>query len=183
MTPPRAPALIGTLLLLVTPVVATAQDDASAPRFPPRIGYVNDLAGVVDPESRNAMEDIASEVRIKSKGDIVVATLPSLDGQPPDSVAALLTRYWNVGYRGMEGDPANDTGVLILLSIEEREFSIQVQDGARAFFPEAAIRDLVTSKAVQPFRAGDYGLGLLETVRGVAQVFAQRFQFRLESGP
>jgi len=142
-----------------------------------------DMANVVSTEARNTIEDIASEVRRKSKGDIVVVTMQSLGGATPDSVAAVLTQFWDVGYRGMPDDPANDTGVLVLLSLDEREFSIQVQDGMRAFFPEAAIRDLVTSKVVEPFRAGDYSTGLVETVRGVAQVFAQRFQFALESGP
>lgn len=147
----------------------------------PRAGYVNDLAGVIDLDSRNTMEDLASEVRRKSKGDIVVVTLPTLGGRTPEALAAELTARWDVGYRGVEGDPANDTGVLVILAVEDREFSIQVQDGMRAFFPDAAIRELVTTKAIEPFRAGEYGVGLAETVRGLAQVFAQRFQFELES--
>ena len=60
--------------------------------------------------------------------------------------------------------------------------SVQTQAGTKAFLPEAAIRELVTQKVITPFRAGDYGTGLLETVRGLAQVYAQRFDFVLESG-
>lgn len=163
------------------PGSSSGQDGQGATSFPPRVGYVNDLAGVVDVTSRNAMEDIASEVRRKSKGEIVVVTLPSLEGRSVEEIAGELTGLWNVGYRGAADDPANDTGVLILLSLEEREFSIQVQEGVESFFPNAAIRDLVTSKVVTPFRDGDYGTGLLEAVRGIGQVFAQRFQFVLES--
>jgi uncharacterized protein len=169
-------------MALFAPAVASGQDTQPESSYPPRVGYVNDLAGVVDQDSRNAMEDIASEVRRKSKGDIVVVTLPRLEGKPLEEIADELTKLWNVGYRGAPDDPANDTGVLIMLSLEEREFSIQVQEGVEAFFPSAAIRDLVTSKVVGPFRAGEYGPGLLEAVRGIGQVFAQRFQFVLENG-
>lgn len=182
----REAGRIAMSVLLATafwaPAVATGQEAGQESSYPPRIGYVNDLAGVVDQDSRNAMEDIASEVRRKSKGDIVVVTLPRLDGRPVEEIASELTELWNVGYRGAPDDPANDTGVLVLLSLEEREFSIQVQEGVEAFFPNAAIRDLVTSKVVGPFRAGEYGPGLLEAVRGIGQVFAQRFEFVLESG-
>ncbi len=181
----RAQAVATCLCLAAAfgwPAVLLGQDAAEQSDFPPRIGYVNDLAGVVDAESRNTMEDIASEVRRKSKGDIVVVTLPTLEGRALEEIAGELTELWNVGYRGAPDDPANDTGVLVVLSLEEREFSIQVQEGVEAFFPSAAIRDLVTSKVVGPFRAGDYGAGLLEAVRGIGQVFAQRFQFVLESG-
>ena len=162
----------------------TAQEEADAPAvdFGPRTGYVQDLAGVVDADSRNAIEDMASEVRRKSKGDIVVVTLPSLGGRTPEDLAAELTELWNVGFRGAADDPATDTGVLVLLSLQERDFSVQVQDGVEKFFPNAAIRDVVMSRVIEPFRAGDYGLGLTEAVRGIANVFAQHFQFELESG-
>jgi uncharacterized protein len=179
----HATAICLALVVVVGwPVTARGQDAQGEPSFPPRVGYVNDLAGVVDPDSRNTMEDIASEVRRKSRGDIVVVTLPTLEGRSLEDIAGELTELWDVGYRGAPDDPANDTGVLIVLSLEEREFSIQVQEGVEAFFPNAAIRDLVTSKVVTPFRAGEYGTGLLEAVRGIGQVFAQRFQFVLESG-
>jgi hypothetical protein len=128
-------------MALFAPAVASGQDTQPESSYPHRVGYVNDLAGVVDQESRNAMEDIASEVRRKSKGDIVVVTLPRLEGKPLEEIADELTKLWNVGYRGAPDDPANDTGVLIMLSLEEREFSIQVQEGVEAFFPSAAIRD------------------------------------------
>ena len=176
-------AVLGLCPLLASTTIDAQERSAKPIDFGPRLGYVNDLAGVVDADSRNTMEDLASEVRRKSKGEIVVITLPSLRGNTPDAVAAELSELWNVGYEGMADDPANKTGVLVILSIEDREFSIQVQDGVKEFFPDAAIRHLVTTKAIKPFRAGDYGTGLLETVRGLAQVFAQRFRFRLESGP
>ncbi len=178
----------GTAALLLVPLLApapaTAQDSATLPPLDlgPRVGYVHDKAGVVDVESRNLMEDLASEVRRKCNGDIVVVTLPSLEGRSPEELASDLARLWDVGYRGATDDPATDTGVLVILAVEDREFSIQVQDGVRVFFPDAAIRELVTTKAIEPFRAGEFGVGLAETVRGLAQVFAQRFEFRLESG-
>lgn len=173
----------GMLVLGLNPLAGNAQEAFEAPplRFPPRAGYVNDLARVVDADSRNTMEDLASEVRRKSKGDIVVVTLPSLEGRTPEEIAGVLIENWNIGYRGLPDDPANGTGVLVLLSIEDREFSIQVQDGAKAFFPEAAIRYLVTTKAVEPFRAGNYGEGLAASVRGLAEVFAQHYGFELEN--
>lgn len=178
------PATMATCLVaLLLPATLAAQQAGGVPTpdYGPRTGYVNDRAGVVDPDSRNRMEDLASEVRRKSNGDIVVITLNNLNGVSPEEIAADLSELWNVGYRGAPDDSANDTGVLVILSIEDREFSIQVQEGARAFFPEAAIRTLVTNKAIEPFRAGNYGLGLAETVRGIAQAFAQHFAFELES--
>lgn len=182
--------ILSAALLLLTsgpglaPEVLSAQDapEAGGIEVGPRIGYVHDYAEVIDPDSRNLMEDLSSEVRRKCKGDIVIVTLPSLHGRTPEDVASELTALWDVGYQGASDDPATDTGVLVILSIQDREFSIQVQEGVEAFFPDAAIRELVTTKAIEPFRAGEYGVGLAETVRGLAQVFAQRFQFQLETG-
>ncbi|MFQ6045868.1 MAG: TPM domain-containing protein, partial [Gemmatimonadales bacterium] len=89
-------------------------------QIPAPVGYVNDFAGIIDPTSRQAMLAVIDEVRLKSRGEIVVVTLSDLEGRPPAEVARDIGREWRIGARGGPGDPARNTGTLLLLKPGER---------------------------------------------------------------
>ena len=61
------------------------------------------------------MQRVIDDVRAKSGGEIVVVTLPDLGGRPIEEVSLAIGRQWKVGQNGKPGDPARNTGVIILL--------------------------------------------------------------------
>ena len=102
---------LGIVLLCACAASAQAQL-----RLPAPIGYVNDFANVLTPEQKQEIEQIAAEVRQKSGGEIVVVTLPSLEGRSRDEVALQIGREWAIGRKGGPTDRNRNTGVVVLVS-------------------------------------------------------------------
>src|SRR5205814_9586594 len=83
--------------------------------LPPPRGYVNDFAGVLDPQAVSRMEAVIGEVRAQSRGEIAVVTLPDLGDRAASDVARQNGRQSGVGANGPAGHPAQHLGVVVLL--------------------------------------------------------------------
>jgi uncharacterized protein len=194
----RAPAVSGArtssspllvtrraLALLISVVVATAAQ-AQGLQIPAPQGYVNDFAHVIPAANANTINAIINDVRAKSGGEIVVVTLPDLHGRPIEEVGLKIGRDWKVGKNAKPGDPARNTGVIILVVPKETSSDgsghvrIEVGFGAEGFITDATTGQF-RDEAIPHFRQGDYGGGIeLMTLR-VAQRFAGEFNFALDS--
>ena len=98
--PRRAAALLLAAAALALPRTLGAQIDLPAPR-----GYVNDFANVIGPAYQDSLQAVIDDVRGKSGGEIVVVTLPSLQGRDRDEVALQIGREWGVGKKGGRPTP------------------------------------------------------------------------------
>src|SRR5262249_24505618 len=132
------------------------------------------------------VQAIVDDVRAKSGGEIVIVTLPDLGGRPIEEVSLRLGREWKVGKKGQPGDPARNTGVIILLVPQESSADgrgharIEVGMGAEGFLTDGdagQIRDA----AIPYFIRHDYGGGIVLMTTMVAQRFAGEFHFTLDS--
>ena len=160
-------------------------------QIPSPVGYVNDFAGIIDPSVERQMLAVIDEVRQKSRGEIVVVTLPDLGGRDRADVARDIGRQWRVGAMGGAGDAARNAGTVLLLKPGARpgdgqaEIFIATGSGSEGFLTDAAtgrISDAVGEEAVS---AGRYDAGLLRGVQLLAQSYAREFAFDLsgESAP
>src|SRR5216117_4137580 len=61
------------------------------------------------------MEAVIAEVRVKTRGEIAVVTLPDIADRPAADVALQIGREWGVGAKAEAGDPAKNLGVVVLL--------------------------------------------------------------------
>lgn len=165
--------------LLALGVLCASAPAAAQPRFPAPVGYVNDFAEVIAPEYEQRIQRVVDEVRSKSGGEIVVATLPSLQGRPRDEVALELLREWGIGASTEAGDPRNNTGALILVVPSERVWKIELGYGTNAFVTAAEAGRIGRDYMVPAFQAGDYGAGILGGVTALAGEYAEQFDFEL----
>ncbi|MDQ6635195.1 MAG: TPM domain-containing protein, partial [Gemmatimonadota bacterium] len=155
-------------------------------QIPAPTGYVNDFAGVIPAESQARIARVIEDVRAKSGGEIVVVTLPDIGDRAASDVGLEIGRQWKVGRNGRPGDPARNTGVIILLTPKDPtsgkagHFAIATGYGAEGFITDGdagAIRD-----EARPFLARqDYGSGLEVAALRVAQRYAQEYHFALDT--
>lgn len=155
---------------------------------PAPVGYVNDFAHVLAPESVTHMEDVIAEVRQKTGGEIAVVTWPDLGGREASDVALKIGRDWGVGAKGEAGDPQKNLGIVMLLvpRHEHRagtgDLFISTGRGAEGFLPDARVGRI--RDAMGPFLAReDYGAGLSTGVDLIAQAFAAQFGVTLTGVP
>jgi uncharacterized protein len=156
----------------------TAGADSLVPAQP--VGYVNDFASVVDPESASQMSDLIERLRGATGAEIAVVTLASIGDQDPAQVALAIGRRWKVGAKAEIGDPRRNAGLVILL-VPKREndpnsgqIRIEVGQGLEGIVTDAAAGQ-VRDQMRPDLSAGQYGPGLLLGVRSLASLIAKGY--------
>jgi uncharacterized protein len=132
-------------------------------RFPELTGPVVDAAGILAPEERVPIERLATSVE-RSIAQIVVVTLPSLQGQEIEEFVVALGRHWGIG-----GKDTNN-GVLIVVAPNEKQMRIEVGYGLEGTLTDILAHRIVQEKILPPFKQGNYAAGLLAGTREVVGI-------------
>lgn len=173
--------------LLQSPVVALLLQLAlRGLTIPAPVGVVNDFAHVIPAADAAKIEQIASDVRNKSRGEIAVVTLPDIGDNAPADVALEIGRQWKVGKIGNPGDPTRNAGAVILLVPKETSSDhrghcfVATGNGAEGFITDADAGEIC--RAATPFfMQKDYGRGLTLVTLLTAQKFASEFHFSIDT--
>lgn len=92
--------------------------------------YVYDGAQVLSQETEQYILSTNRELESKTGAQIVVVTIPSLEGQGLEEYATDLFRQWGIG------DAEKDNGVLLLCAVEDRQFRVEVGYGLEGDLPD-----------------------------------------------
>lgn len=157
-----APALL-VLPALFADSSSRAEDPAKLQK--PTSAYVSDFAGVIDPASKQAIEDLATQVYTKAHATIIVVTVNSLDGQDIETWTTALEDNWKVGPKG------SDKGVVLVFAIQDHKRRIEVGYGLEGILPDAKVGDIGRSMVPQ-LKAGQYGPAILDGVTQIGNVIA-----------
>lgn len=113
---------IGCFVLLACPVsaVVAPNDDF----------YVYDGASVLSEETEQYILTHSVELERKTGAQIVVVTIPSLEGRALEEYATDLFRQWGIG------DAEKDNGLLLLCSVGDRQFRVEVGYGLEGDLPD-----------------------------------------------
>lgn len=153
------PFLLWLLALLA--LTASAAQAALPPRPP---GPIADIAAII-PEGEEAALDNKLKAYNKATGRaIIVATVPSLDGQVVERYAQDLARAWEIG--GEE----SEEGVLVLVAPTERKIRIHAAVGAQGRLTDGLASRIIRETMTPRFKQDDYGGGISA---GVDQIIAQ----------
>jgi uncharacterized protein len=128
-------------------------------------GYVTDLAGVVEPDTKAKLEALCTEVEQKTGAQIAVVTVNSLEGRTREDYAADLYKHLGVGSK------KNNEGVLLLVAPKERQYKIEVGYGLEPIINDARAGD-VGRAMVPSLRDRDYSAAILTGTTQIAQLIA-----------
>src|SRR5271163_3842717 len=133
----------------------------AAPNFPPLTGRVVDQANILSPVTKADLERKLADLEQKSRIQLVVATVPSLDGEEIEPYANELFRAWKLG------EAKDNSGALLLVAPKERRVRIEVGYGLEGTLTDA-VSSIIISNAIAPrFRSGDFNGGV---TRGVDDI-------------
>src|SRR5215469_2195843 len=136
-------------------------------------GYVNDFAGVIDPESAEAIRSLCEQIDHKTKAQIAVVTIHSLDGADVESYAVDLYKAWGIGPK------SDNRGVLILLAVNDRRYRIEVGYGLEPILPDGKVGGF-GREAAPLLQQSQYGPALRLMTSRVAGVIAEDAHVQLE---
>ena len=154
--------------LLIALALAAAPAAALAQTFPPLSGRVVDQANILSPAVEADLTARLAAVEQRSGAQIVVATVPSLQGYEIEDYGYRLGRAWGIG----QAD--NDDGVVFLVAPNERRVRIEVGYGLEPVLTDAMSSVILQERVLPRFRDGDIEGGVVAGVDGViSQVSAE----------
>ncbi|GAB4424281.1 MAG: TPM domain-containing protein [Thermodesulfovibrionales bacterium] len=136
-------------------------------------GYVNDYARMLSPEAKTKLE---AELRVFEQTDstqIVILTIPSLEGEVLEDFSIKVAESWKIGQKG------KDNGIIFIAVKQERKMRIEVGRGL-----EGRLTDLMAGRiidlVIKPrFKRGDFDGGFIAGVSSL--IDATRGEFKADS--
>ncbi|MGK0465386.1 TPM domain-containing protein [Clostridium sp.] len=166
-------AMLSTFILSSIVSVNLANAEVKFPS-PTASKYINDYVGEIDAESAQYIMSVGKELEDKTGSQAIVVVIDTLEGEPIETYANGIFREWGIG----QNDKNN--GLLILLSINERKWRVEVGTGL-----EGAVTDIYSSRvmnefAVPKFKQSQYGIGLREAYSVLSDNIAKEYSVTLD---
>ncbi len=126
--------------------------------------FVNDFANVISNEDEEELMAIGASLYKQTTAQVVVVTVDSLDGNEITDYGLELGREWGVGSED------KNNGVVLLLSVSDREITIQVGYGLEGCLPDGKTGRILDEYAIPYLSNGDFSTGLAEAYKAIVTV-------------
>jgi uncharacterized protein len=149
------------LVLLFWVFALTAQAEL---KFPELTGRVVDNAQMIEPAVR---EQLAQQLQAheKTTGEqLVVVTLPDLQGTDIADFGYQLGRFWGIGQKD------KNNGALLIIARAERRLRIEVGYGLEDRLTDAQSSVIINQVITPAFKAGNYSKGISDGVAAMLVV-------------
>lgn len=151
--------------------LATAAWAAEDLSFPELSGRVVDAADILSSGTeRTLTNELAGYEQASGGTQVVVATVPSLQGRAIDTYGYQLGRHWGIG------QAEDDTGALLIVAPAERQVRIEVGYGLEGRLTDAISWDIIQGRILPHFRNGNFDAGVLEGTRGMLAALGGDYQ-------
>lgn len=157
------PFLLTTFLFLQAFLFANNSFAQNIIAKPSPVTLVTDVAGVLTPEQKQALENKLVAIDDSSSNQIAVVILPSLDGYPKEEYATKLFRDWGIGNK------KTNNGVLLLIAINDRQIRIEVGYGLEGAIPDITALNIIDNDIKPAFKAGNYYEGIDQATDNIAK--------------
>ena len=124
---------------------------------------VTDLAGVLSPEQKQALENKLVAIDDASSNQIAVVILPTLDGNPIEEYATKLFRTWGIGNK------KTNNGILLLIAIQDKKIRIEVGYGLEGAIPDITANSIIDNDIKPAFRQQAYYEGIDKATDDIAK--------------
>lgn len=143
------------------PLGAWAQ---STPDFPELTGRVVDRADLLPPAVEARLGQMLQAHEQATTEQVVVVTLPGLQGYPIEDFGYQLGRHWGIGQKG------EDNGALLIVARDERKVRIEVGYGLEGRLTDAESALIINRIITPAFRQGDFPAGIVNGTAAMIQV-------------
>jgi len=150
---------------------AVAQNVIEKPN-PPVL--VTDLAGVLSPEQKQALENKLLAIDDSSSNQIAVVILPTLEGNPIEEYATKLFRTWGIGNK------KTNNGILLLIAIQDKKIRIEVGYGLEGAIPDITANSIIDNDIKPAFRQQAYYEGIDQATDDIAKAAVGEYKVKRE---
>ncbi|HWT69405.1 MAG TPA: TPM domain-containing protein [Pseudomonas sp.] len=149
------------LMVLLWVLALAAQAEL---KFPALTGRVVDSAQMIEPSVRDQLTQ-QLQAHEKATGEqLVVVTLPDLQGTDIADFGFQLGRYWGIGQKD------KNNGALLIVARDERKLRIEVGYGLEDRLTDAQSSVIIHQVITPAFKAGHYSKGISDGVAAMLVV-------------
>lgn len=142
-------------------VVSATCAALAVPQAPPLDKPIVDNANILSDEQELELARLINNERLKTKNQIAVLTVPSLEGEVLETYSIKVARQWGVGEKD------KDNGVLLLVAVDDRKLRIEVGSGLEGSLTDARASRIIRNVISPKFKQGDYYSGVQ---KGVSEI-------------
>lgn len=180
----RAISFTGLLLLSVAVLLMAVLPSAAQPGWYPEAQkplpdvpeqLVNDWAALLQPQEVQRLEEKLVAFNDTAGVQIAVLTLATLNGYDIAQLAFRIGDHWGIGSR------EHDSGLLLLIAVQERQVFIATGKGMEGVLPDVLARRIVDQIIVPAFREQQYFTGIDQATDVIMQLSRGEFPAVLQS--
>lgn len=137
---------------------------AKVPYEPTNDFFVNDFANILSNSTEQQIQNISVNTQNATSAQIVVVTVPDLDGRDIEGYANELFNDWKIG------DSEKDNGILLIISSGDRKVRIEVGYGLEGAINDAKAGRILDDVAIPYMKDNDYDtavVGVVTQIQGI----------------
>ncbi len=135
-----------------------------AAKIPEYNGRVNDYANVISKNDEAEIEQYLQMLDDQTGVQLMVLTVPSMDGDDIASYSIKVAEKWGIGHKG------KDDGVLLVVAMEEHDLRIEVGYGLEEKLTDAKCGMIIRNVIIPEFKEGNYSRGIVKGVKNITGV-------------
>jgi len=151
-------------LLLFPLLLACVSAFAQEAELPALTGRVVDQAELLDTQTEARLNSMLAAHEQATTEQVVVVTVPDLQGRSIEEFGVQLGREWGIGQRG------EDNGALLIVARDERRIRIEVGYGLEGRLTDAQSSMIINGIIAPAFQQGDFTRGISEGAAAMVQV-------------
>ncbi len=125
--------------------------------------FVTDTAGILSSDAKKRLNTLLKEFENSDSTQIVVLTVPSLEGEVLEEYGLRVLETWGVGQKD------TDNGAVLLIAKKERKIRIEVGYGLEGRLTDLVAGRIIDNEITPHFKNGDFDGGV---ERGIGAMIA-----------
>jgi uncharacterized protein len=122
--------------------------------------FVTDNANILEPSEESQLESILQNLYDKGAAQYAIVTIQSLEGRDIQGTAFEMAN-------GVLGEEGKNNGLLLLVSLDDREYRFEVGRGLEPVLPDIVVGRIGRDYLVPYFREENYGAGIIEASKAI----------------
>nr|WP_100638753.1 TPM domain-containing protein [Marinobacter salexigens] len=143
---------------------ASAALAQSTPEFPELTSRVVDNADMLSTATESRIAQMLEAHEQSTTEQVVVVTVPDLQGYGIEDFGYQLGRHWGIGQQG------EDNGALLIVAKQERRIRIEVGYGLEGRLTDAASATIINRIIAPDFKQGQFEQGIANGAAAMVQV-------------
>ena len=149
----------------------------AAPAFPKLTGRVVDQADMLSAQAEQKITTLSAAHEQASGNQVVIATLPDLQGYTIEQYGYQLGRHWGLGQKD------KNNGVVLLVAKAERKVRIEVGYGLEGDLTDAISSNIISTIITPRFKLAQFDAGVVQGTAAIIEALGGQYETTQPSPP